>query len=87
MIYLILSAVSIPLVFLFGRLFGRNLVPEIVLGFAIGVSWEVVTGPLWAYNPAMLTIFYVEGQEIPLEVLLLWSATLSSFSLVIGVIR
>ena len=84
MIYLVLSLLSIPLVFLVGRLFKKNLIPEIIIGFAVGVSWEMVTAPLWIYNTNMLTAFYIEGQEIPIEVVLLWASTLSFLSLTIG---
>ena len=87
MVYLILSILSIPLVFLLGRLFKKNLIPEIIIGFAVGVSWEIVTAPLWIYNANTLTLFYVEGQEIPLEVLLLWSSGLSFLSLTINLMH
>jgi hypothetical protein len=69
---------------LVGRLFKKNLIPEIIIGFAVGVSWEMVTAPLWIYNTNMLTAFYIEGQEIPIEVVLLWASTLSFLSLTIG---
>jgi hypothetical protein len=83
MLVLILSIISVILVWLIGILFKRNLLPEIILGLIIGFSWELTTAPLWNYNPNTLTLFYVEGEDLSLEVITFWGSVLALLSLMI----
>jgi len=83
MIFLALTVISLILVWIIGRIFKKNLIPEIVLGLLIGLSWEITTAPMWNYNTNVLTVFYIESQEISLDVIFLWGVTLTVSSLVI----
>lgn len=83
MIFLILTVISLVLILTIGKALKRNLLPEMILGLIIGFSWEITTAPIWNYNINNLTLFYIDGQEISLEVILLWGATLAALSLVI----
>jgi len=80
MIFLILSLISLFLILVIGKAFKKNLIPEIVLGLLVGLCWEITTAPLWNYNTTVFMVFYVENQEIPLDVILLWGAVLASAS-------
>ena len=72
MLFLILAALSLVLIWFTGKALKRNLLPEMILGLIIGFSWELTTAPMWNYNISNLTLFYIEGQEISLDVTLLW---------------
>ncbi|HLC39277.1 MAG TPA: hypothetical protein VJJ76_00145 [archaeon] len=83
MLFVILTALSLVLIWFIGKALKRNLLPEMILGLIIGFSWELTTAPLWNYNISNLTLFYIEGQEISLDVILLWGSTLGALSLII----
>ena len=87
MLVLILSIITVILVWLIGILFKRNLLPEIILGLIIGISWELTTAPLWNYNPNSLTLFYIEGEDLSFEVIIFWGAVLALLSFMVEFIQ
>ena len=48
----------------------KNLLGEVILGFIVGLVWEIATEPLWDYNDYMFSLYIYN--DVPLAVVLGW---------------
>jgi len=83
MIYAVIFCILLVGLYLIGRIVKRNLLPEIIISFLIGLNWEIYSAHEWVYNRSKLIMIDVGIEIIPLDVVIAWSVVLSAVILLV----
>jgi hypothetical protein len=84
MIYSLVFAAILASVYLLGRIRKMDLLPEMIIGFTIGLSWEVYSANEWVYDPSKLTMLNLWISTIPFEIVVAWGASLAATILAVN---
>ena len=83
MIYATLFFTLLIGVYLIGRKLKRNLLPEIIIGFLLGLNWEIYSAHEWVYNSSKFIMINVGIETVPLGVVIAWSGSLATTMLLV----
>ena len=86
-IFLITAFSIILLYFVARKIWKKDLTGELIIGFALGFFWEVLTNGSWNYDTTRMITFYIGRAEIPLEILMGWALVLAASILATGIIQ
>jgi hypothetical protein len=71
-------------IYLIGIKKDRNLLPEIIIGFLIGVNWEIYSAHEWAYDSSKFIMINLGIETIPLDVIIAWSGVQAAILLIVS---
>lgn len=60
------------------KFFKKDLTGELIVGFFLGLFWEILTNESWNYDTTRMITFFIGKAEIPLEILMGWSLVLAA---------
>jgi hypothetical protein len=83
MIYAVIFCILLIGLYLISRTLKRNLLPEIIISFLIGLNWEIYSAHEWVYDHSKLIMINVGIETIPLDVVIAWSVVLSAVILIV----
>lgn len=83
MIYTIFFLALLVCVYVIGRALKRNLLPEIIIGLLVGLTWEIYSAHEWIYDSSKLVMINLWIETIPLDVVIAWGASLAATMLLV----
>lgn len=73
------TVISIVILYFISKKFWKkDLTGELIIGFFLGLFWEILTNEAWNYDVSRMITLYVGKAEIPLEIVMGWSFVLAT---------
>ncbi len=90
MVYAIFLTTLVAIVLLFfaaRKFFKKDLTGELLIGFFLGLFWEILTNQSWNYDTTRMITLFLGRAEIPIEILMGWSFVLAASILATEIIQ